>query len=453
MSEVNLESFGYKQEFKRTLSMRDLVIFGMIFMSPMSAMTLFGIMNVTSNGHSVLAFLFGFVAMLFTALSYGEMVKAFPIAGSTYSYTQRGINPKMGFIAGWGMLLDYFLIPMFLYVLSASYAHAFLPQIPYWVLILAYVIPVTFINIIGVEVAAKANTIMTVIMLFAVGAFIFSAIHYVLVGHGLSLFSAKAIYNPATFNFHSMVAGSAMAVLSYLGFDAITTLSEEVNESGKMIGKAIIIACLLQTVIYLAISYFGNLVFTDYSIIKNPDTVLYDIAFQIGGSSLQIFLTLVIIVSGASTALAGQSAASRLLYGMGRDRLIPSKLFSYLHPKYNTPTFSILFMGIIGIIGALTISMITLSEMVTFGGLFGFICVNLSVINHYFIKGNSKRVFLHIIMPILGIIVCTYILFSLSTVAKIVGFSWMFIGVIYVTIRSFLSSDFKELLKKEILEV
>ncbi len=449
--QAKVESFGYKQELKRSLGLKDLVIFGMVFMAPVSCMTIFGLMAASSRGHNFLAYLLGFTAMLFTAYSYGKMAEAFPIAGSTYSYTQRAINAKLGFLAGWVMLMDYFLIPMLLYVISAMFAHALLPQVPYWAWILIYVVPVTFINIMGVELAAKVNMVMTAIMVAAVLAFVLAAVKYALAGNVVSLFSMQAIYNPKTFSLSAVVSASVLAVLSYLGFDAITTLTEEVHEPAGKISTAIIIACLLQTVLYFGVAYFGTLVAPDFALFKNPDTAFFEIALKVGGSALQTFVTLVIIVSGASTALAGQSAASRLLYGMGRDKMIPPKFFAYLHPRYKTPTYSILFMGIVGLIGALLISMESLSEMVAFGGIFGFICVNLSVILHFYVKGKSGKFFRHALCPALGMAICAYIMWGMSPLAKIVGFSWLAAGVFYLVARSFASSDFKSILENNAL--
>lgn len=444
---ASLESFGYKQELKRSLSIRDLVVFGIVFMSPVSSMSLFGVMSLTSQGHNFLSYVFGFIAMLFTAYSYGRMVIAYPIAGSTYSYTQRAVNPKLGFIAGWVMLLDYFLIPMLLYVVSANFANALIPSIPIWAWVLIYLLPVTLINLIGVEVAAKVNFIMTAFMIAAVLAFVFAGIKFALTGATVGVFSLQAIYNPATFSWTGILSGSVLAVSCYLGFDAITTLSEEANETSNRISSAIIIACVIETIIYLCVAYFGTLVVPDFNSFSNPDTAFFDIALKVGGSALQTFVTLVITISGASTALAGQSAASRLLYGMGRDNLIPAKFFAYLHPKYKTPTHSILFMAIVGCIGALTLSMGTLAEMVTFGGLFGFMCVNLSVINHYFIKNKSGKIIAHVLFPLIGIVVCAFILFGMSHLAKTVGFTWMGLGIIYLVVRSVISRDFQSLLK------
>lgn len=445
-----IEKFGYQQELKRTLSLRDLVIFGMVFMAPVSSMTLFGIMSVTSQGHNVLAYLFGFIAMLFTAISYGKMVEAFPVAGSTYSYTQRAIDPKLGFIAGWVMLLDYFLIPMFLYVVSASFASALIPAVPFWVWILIYVIPVTIVNYRGVEVAAKVNVFMAGLMVAAIIAFVIAAVRAT--GDGqVPLFNLKAVYNSELFSMDSVVAGSAMAVLSYLGFDGITTLSEEVNTSTRKVRVAILLACVLQTVLYLAVSYFGILFSPDYTAIGNPDTAFFELAFTVGGEALQTFISMVIIVSGAATALAGQSSASRLLYGMGRDKLIPASVFSYLHPTYKTPTYSILIMGIVGAAGAVLIPMNVLADMVTFGGIFGFICVNLSVFVHFYIKRGERNPVTHLLFPLFGVAICGYILLNLSEIGQIVGFSWMGAGIAYLVIRSMLSSNFKQLLEKNSL--
>ncbi|MBV7275947.1 amino acid permease [Clostridium sp. PL3] len=441
---LNSESFGYKQELKKALTLKDLVIFGIVFMGPVSVMTLFGIMHVSSRGHSVLAYAIAFVAMLFTAYSYGEMVTAFPIAGSTYSYTQRAIHPKLGFLSGWVMILDYVLIPMLLYLISSSFANAIIPQIPIWAWILIYSIPITIINLIGVEVAAKANSVMTVIMFAAIIAFVVLALKYIITGNVSTGISIATIYNKDTFSFKGLVSGSAIAVVSYLGFDAITTLSEEANVGGKKIGLAIMLACLIQTFIYVIVAFLGTTIIPDYTKVANPDTAFFDIASKVGGNFLQIFISIAIMIAGVGTSLAGQSAASRLLYGMGRDKVIPEKIFAYLHPKFKTPFSSILVMSIIGTVGALFLNVTTVSELTAFGGLFGFTCVNLSVIVYYYFKNKSGKIIRHLIVPLIGMCVCIYILLGLSSIAKIVGFTWMGLGIVYLIVRCGISEEFKQ---------
>lgn len=440
----NLESFGYKQELRKKLTLKDLVIFGIVFMGPLAAMVLFGIMDVSSKGHSVLSYLIAFVAMLFTAHSYGEMVTAFPIAGSTYSYTQRAVHPKLGFLSGWVMILDYVLIPMLLYLISSSFANALIPQIPIWAWILIYSISITIINLIGVEVAAKANFIMTIIMFVAIISFVILALKYIITGNVSTGISIARIYNKDTFSFKALISGSAIAVVSYLGFDAITTLSEEVNVEGKKIGLAIMIACLIQTFIYIVVAFLATVIVPDYIKIVNPDTAFFGIALKVGGNFLQIFISIAIIIQGIGTSLAGQSAASRLLYGMGRDKVIPEKVFAYLHPKFKTPINSILIMSIIGTAGALILNVTIVSELTAFGGLFGFACVNLSVIVYYYFKNKSGKLIKHLVVPLLGMCVCIYILLGLSNISKIVGFTWMGLGIVYLVVRCRISEDFNK---------
>lgn len=443
----SIESMGYTQELKRTLKMKDLVVFGIVSMSPQACMTLFGSMTQISQGHSVFAYLIGFVAMLLTAFSYGKMIQAFPVAGSTYSYTQKAIDSRLGFISGWLMLLDYVCIPLLLFIISANFSHALIPQVPYWTWVIIYTAIVTIINITGVEVAAKANFIITGIMILGIVSFIVAAAKYILGENIASNALVEALYNSKNFSLNPVVSASALAVLSYLGFDAISTVTEEAAVSPKKVGYAIVIACVIQTIIFISVAYFATLVTPNYASITNTDTAFFEIAFTIGGAAFQTFLTLIIMVTSVATALAGQIAASRLLFGMGRDNLIPSKVFAYLSPKYKTPTYSILIMSFIGFICALILDFNIVSEIVTFGGLFGFICVNSAVVVHCFIKNKDRKVLSNLIFPIIGAGVCFYIWISLSSVAKIVGFTWMTIGIVYLAIRIMASKDFKVLLE------
>jgi len=444
----NIEQMGYQQELKRALGVKDLVIFGMTFMSPMSCTTMFGIMAGASGGHNFLSYVIGFVAVLFTALSYRVMIPEFPVAGSVYTYTQRGIHPALGFIGGWAITMDYFLIPMFLYLINAVYANALVPAIPYWAWVAIYVVPCMVINIRGVEMTAKANLIFWGLMCIAVIAFVIAAARYAILGiDGTSFITPTAVFNPATFNFQAVFGGSIIAVMSMLGFDGISTLSEEAKVPPKKIGRAILIALSIQTVLYLLVSYFGTIVAPDVSIFPNIDSAFFEMCMKVGGSGLQLFVTIIIMVTGFGPALAGQSAAARVLYGMGRDNLLPKKFFGYIHPKYQTPIYSILLMGIIGLIGALTISSDILSNMVSFGGLWGFTFVNLAVIVYFFFKKKSGKFFQHFLFPLIGIIVCQAVVFiGMIPFAREVGFTWLGLGVIYLLIRS-RKPEFRELLK------
>jgi len=441
-------SSGYAQELKRALGTRDLVIFGMTFMAPVSSQTMFGLMSGVSGGHNVICYLIGFVAVLFTALSYGQMIPEFPAAGSVYTYTQRGIHPTIGFIGGWTITLDYFLIPMFLYLISAVFANALVPAIPFWIWVIIYVVPCMIVNILGIELAAKVNLVMTGLMVASILAFTIAAIRYAALGiDGASLATPTAIFNPATFNFQGVLGGTIIAVMSYLGFDSISTLAEEATVPPKKVGLSIIYCLIIMTVLYFLTAYFGTVVAPDVSIFPDINSVFFDMCLKVGGLGLQLFVTLVIIISGFATALAGQSAASRVLYGMGRDNLLPKKFFAHLHPKFKTPIYNILMMGIVGLFGAIFIGADVLSNMVSFGGLWGFTFVNLSVIVYWFFKKKSGNFIQHFLFPIIGIIVCQGVVFiGMIPMTRVIGFAWIGIGVVYLLIRC-TKPEFRELLK------
>jgi putrescine importer len=437
-----------KIELNRTLKLRDLVIFGLGFMAPVAAMSLFGIITVVSEGHSVLSYIIGFVAMLFTAYSFGKMVEAYPVAGSTYTYAQHALHPKIGFIAGWGMLLDYLLIPMLTFLISSNFAHALVPSIAVWAWVLIFAVPITVVNIIGVEVAAKVNTVLVLLMILAVLVFLISAGHYIVTGN-LSLIQFEAIYDPSHFSIGAIISGSAIVIVAYLGFDAITTLAEETSVGGNKIGLAIMFTCVIQTIFYVSVTYLAVIIVGHYTVIKNPDTAFFNILDTIGSLFLQTFITVMIIASGVASALASQSASSRLLLGMGRDNVMPKKFFGYIHPKYKTPVNNILLMSIAGIIGALSLNMQLVSDLVAFGGLLGFAFVNICVINHYYIKNKQRNVLKYLIIPSLGTIVCLYILWGLSTAGKTVGLLWLGLGFIYLIVRSSSSKEFKAFLSNK----
>ncbi|MGE8035251.1 APC family permease [Lysinibacillus sp. NPDC093692] len=276
-------------------------------------------------------------------------------------------------------------------------------------------------------------------------AFVFSASHFIITGE-LSLISYKAIYDGDSFSIGAVIGGAAIVIVAYLGFDAITTLAEETNVAGNKIGLAIMFTCVIQTVFYVSVTYLAVILVGNYLTIDNPDTAFFNILETIGGGFLQTFITFTIIASGIASALASQSASSRLLLGMGRDNVIPQKFFSYIHPKYKTPMNNILLMSIIGVIGAVSLDLQIVSDLVAFGGLLGFAFVNICVINHYYLKNKQKNIVKHLIVPLIGMSVCLYILWGLSTAGKIVGFTWMGIGVCYFAIRSMYSKESKKLL-------
>ena len=432
----SLEALGYKPQFKRVLRLRDLIIYGLVILTPTAPYPVYGIIQKVSLGHAALAYLVAMVAMLFTAASYGKMSGAFPAAGSTYTYAQRALNEHIGFLAGWSMMLDYFLIPLLSVIYSALIAARYVPEVPYMVWAVFFTVAITLINIRGISMTARASKVMMVILSFSAILFVVLAVHLIVGAHGWGgLVVPHAVYDPGTFKLSPMMLGAGIATLSYIGFDAVSTLAEDVENPEKNIAIATVSVCIIQALFCVVQVYLAEIVWPNYHTFPNVDTAILDIGKVLGGPVMMGWITFVLLVAGLASALTGQAGASRLLFGMGRDGVISRKIFAYVDEKYSTPTRSIYVMGGITMLGAFLIRFQLAVELLNFGAFVGFILVNLSVIRHYYLRKRQRSglgFLTNLIFPGLGALVCSYVWMSLSTPAKIVGFIWLGLGVGYL---------------------
>jgi len=421
---------------KRVLSRRDLILYGLVILTPTAPYPVYGIVQQTSRGHAVISYLVAVVAMLFTAASYGKMAGAYPAAGSTYTYAQRALNPHLGFLAGWAMMLDYFLIPLLSIIYSALTATRLVPQVPYLVWAILFTVSLTLVNIPGIKVTTRASSVMMVIMTACAILFVFLAARYISTVHGLAgLLDLSGVWRPESFGMRPMMLGASIAALSYIGFDAISTLAEDTVNPERDIAFATVLVCVLQTVFCVATVYLAALVWPDYRTFPEAETVILDISRRIGGNWMFWFITFVLLVAGLASALTGQAGASRLLYGMGRDGVISRRLFGYIHPRFSTPTRSIYFMGVFSLVGVVFLRFQMAVELLNFGAFAGFILVNLSVIRHYYVRLGRRHgwdLMTNLLFPAAGALVCLYIWLSLSSNAKIAGFCWLAVGALYL---------------------
>ncbi len=421
---------------KRVLSRRDLILYGLVILTPTAPYPVYGIVQQTSHGHAVISYLVAVVAMLFTAASYGKMAGAFPSAGSTYTYAQRALNTHVGFLAGWAMMLDYFLIPLLSIIYAALTAARLVPQIPYLAWALVFTVSLTLVNIPGIRVTTRASSVMMIIMTGCAVLFVALAARYVAATNGLAgLFDLRGVWRPESFGMRPMMLGASIAAISYIGFDAISTLAEDTVNPERDIAFSTVLVCVLQTVFCVATVYLAALVWPDYRTFPEAETVILDISRRVGGSWMFGFITFVLLVAGLASALTGQAGASRLLYGMGRDGVISRRLFGYIHPRFSTPTRSIYFMGALSLVGALFLRFQMAVELLNFGAFAGFILVNLSVIRHYYLRLGRRQgwdLVTNLVFPAAGAIVCLYVWLSLSSNAKIAGFAWLGIGAVYL---------------------
>ena len=400
---------------------------------------MFGIVSSISRGHMATVYLIAMVAMILTAFSYGRMASVFPAAGSAYTYARNTLHPFVGFVAGWTMLLDYLLMPLMSVIyLSLTVTH-FVSVIPFGVWLVLFATGITVINLFGLKVTNQANYWMSGFMSAIVVVFVIAAVRALSggVGEG-TLFSLKPFYNPAEFSVGPVMAATSIAAFSYLGFDGISTLAEDARNPQRDIGRATVLVCLICGVIFILQAYLGQLVWPDFRSYPKVETAFLDVSQRVGGATLLWLVSVALMVAGLASAVTGQASASRLLFGMGRDRLLPS-LFVYIHPKYSTPTYGVLVMGAITVLGGFFFSFQLAAEAINFGALLGFMCVNLSVISHYFIRGRQRegrQLLTNLLMPLGGFLVCLYVFINLSRTATVIGVIWCAAGILYVAIRA-----------------
>ncbi|MET3455620.1 APC family permease [Pseudomonas kilonensis] len=431
---MSIEAFGYKQELKRGLSLTDLVVYGMIFMIPIAPFGVYGYVNAEAPGMVPLAYIIGMLAMLFTALSYGSMARAFPVAGSVYSYAQRGLNPHVGFIAGWLMLLDYLLIPPLLYVYAAMALNHLYPDIPKVGFILAFLVSATFVNLRGITFTARMNIIFLLAQLVVLGIFLFYAWNALHGGAGHGQLTLAPLYSPEHFNFALLMQAVSIAVLSFLGFDAISTLAEEIKgDPGRSVGKAALVTLLVMGAIFVMQTWIA----TDLAAgmgFKSADTAFYEIAELAAGSWLATLTAVATALAwGVAVAITSQAAVSRLLFGMARDGQLP-KVLAKVHPKHNTPYMSIYLVAVLSLlICYLFINAVdTLTSLVNFGALSGFMLLHITVINHYWRRQQSGQWIRHLICPLIGFVIVAAILYNMGVAAQKLGLIWIAAGVVYL---------------------
>jgi amino acid transporter len=432
---TSLEHLGYRQELKRALTFRDLVVYGMIFMVPIAPFGVFGFVYKDAKGMVPLAYLVGLVGMFFTAMSYASMSRAFPVAGSVYTYVGRGLHEAAGFFAGWLILLDYILVPALLYVFSAVALRPLLPGVPEWVWILGFVTFNAAVNLRGIHLTARVNLGMLALEITALALFVVVGLLALHRGVGAGALTLEPVYDPAVFSMATIAGATSIAVLSFLGFDGISTLAEESLGGEGSVARATLASLLLVGGLFILQTWIAADL-AQGTRLSSPETAFYEIADRAGGAPLRlIVIGTNILASGIANALAAQAAVSRILYAMARDGKLPAVL-ARVHPRYRTPYVSTLLVAGISLgVGVLCASHLDdLTRVVNFGALSGFLLLHVAVIHHYVIRGRSRAWLTHLAMPLAGLAVIGYVLYEMDSVAKIMGAVWIALGLVYFAV-------------------
>lgn len=427
-----LESFGYRQELSRSVSTVDLLIYGLIFMVPIAPWAIFGTVYNSAEGMVPLVYTIGLVAMIFTALSYAQMAKAFPLAGGVFSYVGRGMNEHLGFFAGWLMLLDYLLVPTLLYVFAAESMIGIFPNTPRWMWALIFVAINVVINMSGVSSLKLMNRIFLAMELVFIVIFFYLAITAL---NGGTIpggeWSIKPIWNPEVMTAPLLASALSIAVLSFLGFDGISTMSEEATEGNRAPGKAMVLGLILAAFFFISQTWLASMLAGPYE--PFPDdrvgNAFFDIVEAISSSGwVNAFFVCNVLAVGIANAMAAQAATSRLLFSMSRDGHLP-KFLRHINSK-KVPSNAIIFVGALSAILVLFfVGQIGLiSSMVNFGALSAFMMLHLAVLWYYLKRKGSKSYLTHLVFPLIGFLIIAYVLINAGVQAQLAGLVWLLIG-------------------------
>jgi len=420
---------------RRTLTLWDLIFYGVIVIQPVAPMSVFGVLSDRGHGHVVTTILVAMVAMLFTAISYGKMARAYPSAGSAFTYVGQEINPALGYVTGWSMVMDYMLNPMICIIWCSQQAHVFAPGIPYWGWAVFFALVFTGLNIQGVKTSARVNSALAAGMGVVITIFFVTAARYIF-GHpydGAGFFS-RPFYDPQLFNAHAVLSGTSIAVLTYIGFDGISTLSEEAENPRRNILLATVLTCFVIGILSAVEVYAAQLIWPASEPFPNSDTAFTFIAGRAWGPMFAV-LGFTLLVANFGSGMGAQLGAARLLYGMGRSKALPSSFFGAVDPKRHVPRNNVIFVGAIALLGAFVVSYGLGAEMLNFGALIAFMGVNLAAFMRYFVREEQKKI-TNFIFPLAGFLICLLLWLNLSRPAKIVGAIWMAAGIGFGAIKT-----------------
>jgi amino acid transporter len=437
---------GAAPRLRRVLTLWDLIFYGLILIQPTAPIPLFGVAQKLSNGHTVTTILIAMVAMMITAFSYGRMASVYPSAGSAYTYVGRTISPHIGFLIGWAMLLDYVLQPLLCTIWVAAAIHSrYAPQLPYPIAAILVAAFITAFNLRGIKSSARANKVMLAAMSVVIAAFLWLAVRYLFhLGGWGALFSTQPFYDPKTFNGHQIWMATSFAALTYIGFDGITTLSEDVKNPKRNVLLATVLVCLFTGIFSGVEVYLGQRVWPDWHGFINLETAFMDVCQRVGGMPLFQAMGAILVLAAIGSGLTGGLGAARLLFGMGRDGVLPRKFFAHLSSGSSTPTYNILLIGLIAVSGAIGLNYVGnayehAGELLNFGAFLAFMGVNFATFWHFGIVNRAERrrnLLGDMILPLAGFAFCALIWWNLNPLAKEVGGAWFAIGLTYIAITT-----------------
>ncbi|WOE31535.1 MULTISPECIES: APC family permease [unclassified Acinetobacter] len=416
----------------KKLSLWQVTIIGIAYMTPMTVFDTFGIVSDLTSGHVPFAYLLALSAMLLTALSYARFSRHSEKSGSAYSYTAQSLGAKSGFFVGWCSLLDYLLLPLINVLLAAIYLHALIPSVPYWLWVIVSSGLVTLVNCFRIKLLANLSLVFVFAPIILMLVFIYLVIDGIGSSQGYQhVLSLKPLWHGPQ-ELLPLIAGASVLCFSFLGFDAVTTLSHETRNPTKTIPRAVILTTLAGGVIFFTASWFIQLYFPSNIRFQNPSEALPEIVLYVGGALFQSIFLCGQIMNTVASGLASHASASRLLYIMGQDNIFPKKYFGTIHASLNTPFFSVLFVGLVSL-SAMFLNLAQVVSLISFGALVAFTAVNFSVFVKFYLRDQQrnglKNKFFNLFLPLFSMITIMALWINLDSSSLIFGCFWLLAGI------------------------
>lgn len=422
----------------KSLKLHQVVFMGLAWMTPMIFFTVYGVAYEASSGMMAAAYVTAFIAIFFTAYSYSLMVKAYPVSGSAYTYTKKAVHPMAGFLVGWALLLDYIFSPIIAILTFGIFMHTEFPSIPVFVWIIIMNIILAIVNIVGIKSAARVSGMSVLVQIGFILIFCILVAKDLLAGGtgASSLFSLTPFFGEHI-GLSAVFSGAALICFCFLGFDAVTTMAEETIDAKKTIPKAIFLIVIIAVTMYTAISYLTQIAYPDFTF-ANPDNAAYNLVQLVGGNLFSSLFIMVLMIATFTQGVSSVTSVSRFLYALGKESILPGKIFTSIHPKYKTPFANIVLVAIISF-SAVFISLDTAVMFVSFGALTAFIFVNLSVIAHYYVKMKKrslKNTCFYLIFPLVGASFIGWLLTLLDKHTLTAGVIWVAVGFTYLFLKT-----------------
>lgn len=430
-------------KLRRVLSSRDLIIYGIVLVQPVAALPLFGHANSISKGHAVTTILLAMFSMTFTAISYGRMAAAYPSAGSAYTYVGKGLNQYAGIVVGWSMIMDYIFIPILCVIFSSVSSHHLFPFISYHIWIIFFSVGFCYLNLKGIKILSRVNLLIIAVMSVMVFYFMGAVIFYTTSTEGVQgLFTTRPFYDPQSFSPEAIGSATALAALTFVGFDGLTTLSEEVKDPRRSVMVAAVMTCLITGIWSGAQVYLAQVAWPDWTSFSGTDsldTAIMSVGHRVGGKVLDVSLAVTLLIGSIGSGISGQVGAGRLLFGMGRDGVIPRNFFGYLDRKSAVPSYNILLIGGLTFTGATLLNYEECAHLINFGAFFAFMAVNIASIRVGYFNAQKKTIrnFVFVFLPAaIGFTTCFAIWISLPLKTFVIGGCWLAVGIVYLLVKT-----------------